>query len=265
MLTVLNLETSFQTWHRGNLVAPRIFPDWENPPSLRRYGIDTESEYAQRHLREIGLLLIGAAKATRNKEHGFSNLSEALLVMALRSPLAPYGFDVQLAPTELEQGDYELDDKGFDIVVTRKYENVDVPFLVLNAKLRALRDESRADGHCYSQRAKAPYVSCSLGNWQVDTRDGIGIDYRTWSEQYVIPHIKRGRGIPHFPEFQRGALTGINRTLVHYAHRVNRIKEGSYVLASDARPLLPDSGDDLHLFEYKLHEVTQAFRDLTKE
>ena len=217
-LSITSLETGFQTWHRGNLVAPRTFPDWENPPSLRRYGIDTEAEYAHRHLQEIGLLLIGARKAQAKKEHGFANLSEALLVMALRGPLTHFGFDVQLAPTELEQGDYELGDKGFDITITQSQKEVDVPFLVLNAKLRALREESRADGHCYSQRAKAPYVSCSLGNWQIDTREASGIDYRTWSEQYVIPHINKGGGIPYFPKFQRGALVRIESTLSHYVH-----------------------------------------------
>ncbi|MBP9798016.1 hypothetical protein KBC70_02615 [Candidatus Woesebacteria bacterium] len=262
MLTALSLETSFQTWHRGNLVAPRTYPDWTNPSTLKRYDSETEAEYAKRHLQQIGLLLVGAAKAKDKKEHSLASMSEALIVLALRKPLSQFGFDVQLAPEELEQGDYDLNDKGFDVTIARSENGTDVPFLVLNAKLRALKDGQRADGHCYSYRAKAPYVSCSLGNWKIDTRDAQEVDYRTWAEEYVIPHIKKGGGIPHIPEFQNGVIEALSTTVNHYQHRVNRIKTGSYILSDAARSLLPDDPAEHESFEYKLRTMAETLERL---
>ena len=54
-------------------------------------------------------------------------------------------------------------------------------------------------------------------------------------------------------------------TLSHYVHRVGRIKEGSYTLAEDARPLLPNGDEDAELFEYKLRTMAGVFKQLVEE
>ena len=265
IVSAATYETRFQTWHRGNLVAPRTYPDWQNPDALRHYDAQTEAEYARNHLREIGLLLIGAAQRRGDKENGFANMSEALLVMALRTPFASHGFDVQFAPAELEKGDDALDDKGFDLTIARNEDGIDIPFLVLNAKLRALRLHQRADGHCYSQRAHAPYVSCSLGSWTTHTRDEKQIGYREWTERYVIPHVNRGGGIPHLPQFQRGVLARLESTVAHYHDKVQRIRQGLYVSPLDDRPLVPQNPQEWDDFEYKLATMARVLEELVYE
>ena len=39
------------------------------------------------------------------------------------------------------------------------------------------------------------------------------VDYRTWAEEYVIPHIRKGGGIPHIPEFKMVVIEALSTTV----------------------------------------------------
>ena len=102
--------------------------DWTNPSAHKRYDSETEADYAQRHLQQISLLLIGAASAKIKESTALHQCQRLSLCFALRKPLSQFGFDVQLAPEELEQGDYDLNDKRFDVTIARSENRTDVPF-----------------------------------------------------------------------------------------------------------------------------------------
>lgn len=209
--------------------------------------------------RDVGKLVMSMGHSKDEQAKAF--LSEWLTYLSLRRYLQGTGFAPNLAPSNLENGSEGL--SGIDLVISEEAkENLDVPMLGINVKLRAIKPRRIAEHHRYDPRICAPSINLSLGDWEIKTREKDGSGVRDWIDDLVIGKIAGSGKIPYFFTFGSYLIGRVSETLDHYLSKTRGFKNGEYVPSFQESNLFPKSPEEFGIFYNKLEISNRLFSEL---
>ncbi len=200
------------------------------------------------------------------KSHGLTRkddprafFAEWASYICLFDPLAESGFDIELAPEELETG--EPGRRGIDLVLSENSE-LPIPLLGINVKLQRLPPAQISESHRFDPIICGPSLNVSLGNWEILTREQESKKIREWINELALPKIIDTGKIPYLRSLRQYIVSGIKNTLDIYTWKADQLQKGNYVPNEHQRHLFPRNEEDRQVFMHKLHTVHQLFSEL---